>query len=65
MNNETIKGVAEKLEGKLKEAAGDISNNDRLKAEGQADQVKGGAREAVGHAKDASADAVDYLKSKP
>jgi uncharacterized protein YjbJ (UPF0337 family) len=65
MNNEMIKGAAEKLTGKLKEAAGDITNNDRLKAEGQAEQVKGAAREALGHAKDAASNAVDYLKSKP
>jgi uncharacterized protein YjbJ (UPF0337 family) len=65
MNSETIKGAAEKLGGKLKEGAGDVTNNDRLKAEGQAEQVKGGAREAVGHAKDAATNAVEYLKSKP
>jgi uncharacterized protein YjbJ (UPF0337 family) len=62
MNNDTVQGGAEKLVGKVKETAGNVTNNDKLKAEGQADQVKGGAHQAIGHAKDAVADAVAYVK---
>jgi uncharacterized protein YjbJ (UPF0337 family) len=50
--------------GKLKEAAGKIMHSERLEAEGQAEQVKGGAREAIGHAKDAASNAIDYLNRK-
>jgi uncharacterized protein YjbJ (UPF0337 family) len=54
MNNDTVKGEAEKLGGKLKEAVGNVTNNDKLKTEGQAEQIKGGARKGVGQAKDAA-----------
>jgi uncharacterized protein YjbJ (UPF0337 family) len=64
MNNDTVKGEAEKLGGKLKEAVGNVTHNDKLKTEGQAEQVKGTARKAVGHAKDAASDAVDYVQNR-
>ena len=64
MNNDTVKGEAEKLGGKLKEAVGKVTHNDKLKTEGQAEQVKGTARKAVGHAKDAASDAVDYVQNR-
>jgi uncharacterized protein YjbJ (UPF0337 family) len=64
MNNDTVKGEAEKLGGKLKEAVGNVTHNDKLKTEGQAEQVKGGARKAVGHAKDAASDAADYVTGR-
>jgi uncharacterized protein YjbJ (UPF0337 family) len=64
MNNDTVKGEAEKLGGKLKEAVGNVTNNDKLKTEGQAEQIKGGARKGVGQAKDAASDATDYVKDQ-
>ncbi|MFJ6794892.1 CsbD family protein [Streptomyces sp. NPDC091268] len=42
----------EQAKGKLKEAAGRVSGNERLTAEGRAEQVKGDAREAKEKAKD-------------
>jgi uncharacterized protein YjbJ (UPF0337 family) len=62
MNNDTVQGGTEKLSGKLKEAAGNVTNDNKLKAQGRAEQVKGGAHQAIGHAKDAAADAVEYVK---
>ncbi|MCU4187120.1 CsbD family protein [Acidiferrimicrobium sp. IK] len=38
--------------GKVKEAAGDLSGNDNLKAEGKLDQVGGKAKDAVDATKD-------------
>ncbi|MDV5143935.1 CsbD family protein [Streptomyces sp. NPDC050842] len=37
----------EKAKGKLKEAAGKVTGNKRLEAEGKTDQMKGKVREAV------------------
>ncbi|WUS35564.1 CsbD family protein [Streptomyces sp. NBC_01255] len=37
----------EKAKGKLKEAAGKVTGNKRLEAEGRTDQMKGKVREAV------------------
>jgi uncharacterized protein YjbJ (UPF0337 family) len=64
MNNDTVKGEAEKLGGKLKEAVGNITHNDKLKTEGQAEQVKGTARKTVGQVKDAASDAVDHVQNR-
>jgi uncharacterized protein YjbJ (UPF0337 family) len=42
----------DKIKGRLKEALGVITNNDRLKREGQTDQVVGKAKEATEKVKD-------------
>ena len=34
-------GQMDKLKGRIKEAAGDLANNKRLKAEGKADEFRG------------------------
>ncbi len=48
---------AEELGGKGKEAAGDLTDNPDLKAEGQADQSSGKAKQAGEKLKDAASDA--------
>ncbi|MFC1406342.1 MULTISPECIES: CsbD family protein [Streptacidiphilus] len=48
--------MADKLKGKVKEAAGKAVGNERLQAEGKGDQVKGDAKQAVEKAKDALKD---------
>lgn len=48
-----IKHTAEKVGGKGKEAAGDATDNDRLKAEGKAQQIKADLKQAAEKAKDA------------
>ncbi len=40
-------GKAEEIKGRVKEAAGAISDNDKLRAEGQADQLAGKAKQVV------------------
>lgn len=46
------KNTAEKLTGQAKEAVGDATNNDELKAEGKKDQAKGSVKNAVEDVKD-------------
>lgn len=53
MNNEHVKGAAEKGKGKIKEAAGHVTGNKKLENEGKVDQVKGAVHNAAGDAKDA------------
>ncbi len=48
-----IKNGAEKLVGKAKEAAGHVVNNDKLIAEGRADQAKADIKNAGEKVKDA------------
>lgn len=48
-----IKNKAEELTGKAKEAIGNLTDNDKLVAEGKADQVKADAKKAGENVKDA------------
>lgn len=52
MNEDTIAGAGKDVVGKLKETAGDITNDSGLKGEGLLDQFSGKADKAVGAAKD-------------
>ncbi|MDJ0347571.1 CsbD family protein [Streptomyces sp. H10-C2] len=45
--------TGDKLKGKTKEALGKLTGNERLEAEGKADQAKGDLKQAGEHAKDA------------
>jgi len=47
-----ISNAAEDLGGKAKEAAGNATDNDRLRAEGQTDQVKADAKKVGESVKD-------------
>ncbi len=53
MDKEHIKGAADKISGATKEAAGKLTGNEKLEAEGKLDKAKGEAREVVGDVKDA------------
>jgi uncharacterized protein YjbJ (UPF0337 family) len=52
MDKDRIKGSAEQAKGKLKEGVGNLTGDEKTKAEGQADQVKGKARNTWGSVKD-------------
>jgi uncharacterized protein YjbJ (UPF0337 family) len=45
-------GVMNKVKGRLKEAAGAVSGDENLKAEGRSDQRKGAVKEKKGKLKD-------------
>ncbi len=49
--------LIDKAKGKMKKIAGDATGNDRLKAEGTVDELKGKAKGAVEDAKHAIKDA--------
>ncbi|AUZ35763.1 CsbD family protein [Arthrobacter sp. PGP41] len=51
--DDKIENTAEKLGGKGKEAAGEATGDENLKAEGQADQAKGDLKQAGEKVKDA------------
>ena len=50
--DDKINNAAEDLIGKGKEAVGNLTNNDKLVAEGKADQVKAAAKDTVEDVKD-------------
>jgi len=47
-NEDEVKGKLENLKGRVKEAAGTVTGDKKLEAEGAVDRVKGAAREKVG-----------------
>lgn len=50
------------LKGRVKEAAGDLTDDDRLKREGKADQAEGKVKDAVDTARDKAGDAADKVR---
>ncbi len=55
---------ADDIKGRVKEAAGDLTDNDRLKREGKTDQAAGKIKEMADDVKDKLDDAVDAVKDK-
>jgi uncharacterized protein YjbJ (UPF0337 family) len=51
-DRDRIEGAAKNIGGKIKEAAGKATGDEKLKAEGRADQVSGKVQNAVGGLKD-------------
>ncbi|AZS38401.1 hypothetical protein CVS47_03058 [Microbacterium lemovicicum] len=51
--DDKIKNAAEDIAGKAKEATGKLTDNERLEAEGQADQSKADVKKAGENVKDA------------
>jgi len=56
-------GTADDLKGRAKEAAGDLTDNDRLEREGKADQMAGKVKDKVEGAKDWVEDKIDDARS--
>ncbi len=54
----------DKAKGKVKEAAGDLTDDKDMKTEGKADQAGGEVKDKADKAKDKVGDAVDSIKDK-
>jgi uncharacterized protein YjbJ (UPF0337 family) len=52
MDKGELKGKAENIKGRIKQAVGSMAGNKKLEAEGLAERAKGAAREKVGQAKE-------------
>ena len=52
MDNDRIKGMGDQAKGSMKDAAGKITGDTKLEAEGKLDKAKGKVESAVGGAKD-------------
>jgi uncharacterized protein YjbJ (UPF0337 family) len=51
-------GALDKAKGRLKEAGGDLTDDDSLKAEGKVDKTSGNVKDKVGDAADKVKDAI-------
>ncbi len=54
-----IKGMANEAVGNVKQTVGKVTDNDKLRAEGKAQELKGEGQQAVGKAKDAVKKTID------
>ena len=52
MDKDRVKGAAKQAKGSLKEMAGKVTGDAKLKSEGKADKVAGKVQNAVGGVKD-------------
>jgi uncharacterized protein YjbJ (UPF0337 family) len=55
-DQDRIEGAAKNMGGKVKEGLGKATGDEKMKAEGRADQVEGKVQNAVGGVKDAMRD---------
>jgi uncharacterized protein YjbJ (UPF0337 family) len=54
----------DQAKGRVKQAVGDLTDDDQLKKEGKLDELGGKVKETMGNVKDKAADAVDKIKDK-
>jgi uncharacterized protein YjbJ (UPF0337 family) len=62
MDKEHVKGAADKAKGAVKDAAGKVTGDQELQAEGKIDKAKGAAHNVAGNVKDAARDASKETK---
>ena len=59
-----MSGEKDKIEGRVKQAAGDLTDDESLTREGERDEAAGKAKDAVDKAKGHVDDAIDAVKEK-
>jgi uncharacterized protein YjbJ (UPF0337 family) len=59
-----MSGETDQAKGRIKQAAGDLTDNDDLKREGEADETAGKVKNMFDDAKGKLDDAVDSVKKK-
>jgi uncharacterized protein YjbJ (UPF0337 family) len=59
-----IKGRAQNIRGRVKEATGSLTGNKRLQVEGTAERAKGAAREGFGEARRAVGEGLDEMSRR-
>ena len=61
MNRDELEGKAEALKGKIKQAAGDLTDNPELHDEGAVDEAAGQTQDAFGKAKRKVGEAIEDI----
>jgi len=56
-----IKGLANEAAGNVKQGVGNLTGDEKLKAEGKAQELKGDAQKTVGNVKEGVKDAADTV----
>ena len=61
MNQDELKGKAEALKGKVKQAAGDLTDDEQLHDEGVVDEAAGNTREVIGRGRRKVGEAIEDI----
>ena len=64
MNRDELDGKADKIKGKVKQAVGDLTDNERLHDEGVVDEAAGEVEEGFGRGRRKVGEALDELGDK-
>jgi uncharacterized protein YjbJ (UPF0337 family) len=64
MNEDELKGKMHQVKGHVKQAAGDLTNDERLHEEGEADAAAGELREGFGRARRKVGEAIEDIGEK-
>jgi uncharacterized protein YjbJ (UPF0337 family) len=64
MNRDEIDGKADQLKGKVKQAAGDLTDNQDLHDEGVADEAAGNVKEGFGRGRRKVGEAIEDIGEK-
>jgi uncharacterized protein YjbJ (UPF0337 family) len=59
-----MSGEGDKISGRVKQAAGDLTGDRELRDEGRKDETAGKVKDVIGDAKDKLDDAVDSIKDR-
>jgi uncharacterized protein YjbJ (UPF0337 family) len=61
MNRDELDGRVDKMKGKVKQAAGDLTDNEQLHDEGVADEAAGDVQEGFGRARRKVGEAIEDI----
>ncbi len=64
MNRDEVEGKKDQLKGKVKQAAGDLTDDEQLHDEGVADEAAGDIEEGFGRGRRKLGDAIEDLGNK-
>ena len=64
MNRDEIKGRTDSIKGKIKQAAGDLTDDEQLHDEGVVDEAVGDTRETIGRGRRKVGEAIEDLGDK-
>lgn len=59
-----MEGRIDEFKGRTKEAAGDLTDNERLQREGEADQARGKVKQTLDDIEDKAEDLVDRTRDR-